>query len=333
MTGGSYGGQIQFAAAGFEQAAGHRPARRDHPADHLERPVLLPGAGEQRPAAGHRAQRLGDLRRGTGVFKYQWAALFTPSASSNGAAGRRRPARPGRRCRTYVDNNCANFEPRSARPCSRSARSATRARRRSTFLRSNSVASYMRRRPGAHPDRPGPGRHPVQPAGVGGDLHRAQAAGHAGLAGLAVVGPQRLRAASRASWTCGTPTQLAPGPRRRWPGSTTTSADRGTAAAAGLPLLPRLGLRRRPTTSTQAYATAPSYPVGTERTFYLSGTSTPGGRRRAGDQPAARCVAGHEQLHAAPRRSARTTPRRRRSTRAGRSPIRRARRSGSPPPR
>ena len=61
MTGGSYGGQIQFAAAGVRERGRHQPARRDRPADHLERPLLLPGPGEQRPAAGHRAQRLGQL--------------------------------------------------------------------------------------------------------------------------------------------------------------------------------------------------------------------------------------------------------------------------------
>ena len=35
---------------GLREGGRHRPARRDRPADHLERPLLLPGPGEQQPA-------------------------------------------------------------------------------------------------------------------------------------------------------------------------------------------------------------------------------------------------------------------------------------------
>ena len=54
---------------------------------------------------------------------------------------------------------------------------------------------------------------------------------------------------------------------RRWPGSTTTCAASAPVAAAGLHLLPGLGLRGDAATSRQAYATAPSYPVGSTRTL------------------------------------------------------------------
>ena len=97
--------------------------------------------------------------------------------------------------------------------------------------------------------------------------------GTPGLAGLAVVGPQRpdpqpgeldMRHPAQSlagPRGAGLVRPLRPRPRHR--------------AAAGLRLLPRLGVRGH-ARHHQAYATAPSYPVGKERTFYLSGTSTPG---------------------------------------------------------
>ncbi len=117
MTGGSYGGQIQFAAAALRARPGHRPAGRDHPADHLERPGLLAGPREQRPAAGHRPQRLGDLGADRRLQVPVGRAVHL---------GRRRQRRGGRwrsgdpaDFEAYIDNNCANFDEPVCRRCSR----------------------------------------------------------------------------------------------------------------------------------------------------------------------------------------------------------------------
>ena len=251
MTGGSYGGQIQFAAAGFESGR-HRPTRRDRPADHLERPLLLPGAGEQRPPRGHRAQRLGELA-GTGVFKYQWASLFTTVGVRDGAEDLPPPlldpaqrAQPAEQLRQLRARRSAGPSPRSARGYPSEASIDVPAVQLRLQLHG--------RHDGAHADRPGPGRHPVQPAGVGRDLYRAQGAGHAGLAGVAVVGPQRLHPVEPASSTCGTPPSRSRA-GRRWPGSTTTCGA-GAGPAAELHLLPRLGVRGH-ARHHEAYATAP----------------------------------------------------------------------------
>ena len=165
----------------------------------------------------------------------------------------------------------------------------------------------MGRRPGAHAARPGPGRHPVQPAGVGRHVHRAQAAGHAGLAGLAVVGPQRPDP-QPGELDMRHPAQSLQG-RQALAWFDYYVRDRGTAPPQNFQLLPRLGLpgharhhrrptrRRRPTRS----AGADVLPVRHQHRRH---------GRRAGDQPHAG-VAGHERVQQRWRRSARTTPRRR----------------------
>src|SRR5688500_9954278 len=76
MTGGSYGGQVQFAAAGFERAAG---------TDRLDAIIPLITwndlayslAPENSSLPGGTANSGSVTYGGTGVFKYQWAALFS----------------------------------------------------------------------------------------------------------------------------------------------------------------------------------------------------------------------------------------------------------------
>ena len=134
----------------------------------------------------------------------------------------------------------------------------------------------MRRRPGADADRAGPGRHAVQPAGVGRDLHaRCKRAGHAGQAGLAVVGPQRLRAAARRAGHA-PPRAVATGPagaglvqplrpRHRAPQPAADSPTSATGSSTPPATSRRPTRRRRPTRSAH------------ERTLYLSGASSSAG--------------------------------------------------------
>ena len=142
MTGGSYGGQIQFAAAGLRARGGHRPARRDHPADHLERPGLLPGAGEQRLPGGT-AESGSVSSTGTGVFKYQWAALFTTRRRRQRRRGRPAALARGRLVAPFVADGCANFEPAGLHGAAEVGTLGYPSQASIDFLRSNSVASYM----------------------------------------------------------------------------------------------------------------------------------------------------------------------------------------------
>ena len=84
MTGGSYGGQIQFAAAAYE---------RRHGTDRLDAIVplitwndLSYSLAPDNSGLPQGTARSGSVSSsGTGVFKYQWAALFTSVGVENGA--------------------------------------------------------------------------------------------------------------------------------------------------------------------------------------------------------------------------------------------------------
>jgi ABC-2 type transport system ATP-binding protein len=79
---------------------------------------------------------------GTGVFKYQWAALFTTVGVANGAQDLPSPE-DGDNWQKFVTEGCANFD----RPvCQALAEVATQgypSQESIRFLRSNSVADYM----------------------------------------------------------------------------------------------------------------------------------------------------------------------------------------------
>jgi ABC-2 type transport system ATP-binding protein len=141
MTGGSYGGQIQFAAAGFEHAAG---------TDRLDAIVPLITwndlayslAPENSALPGGTAESGSVSSPQIGVFKYQWAALFTTVGVANGAEDVPSPVDEAAWSRFVLDG-CANFD----RPvCSALAEVGTRgypSQESIAFLRSNSVASYV----------------------------------------------------------------------------------------------------------------------------------------------------------------------------------------------
>lgn len=141
MTGGSYGGQVQFAAAGFERTAG---------TDRLDAIIPLITwndlsyslAPENSAIPGRTAESGSVSSSQIGVFKYQWAGLFTTVGVANGAQDVPPPT-DAARWRTFVREGCANFD----RPvCTALAEVATQgypSQASIDFLRSNSVSTYM----------------------------------------------------------------------------------------------------------------------------------------------------------------------------------------------
>jgi ABC-2 type transport system ATP-binding protein len=141
MTGGSYGGQIQFAAAGFEHQAG---------TDRLDAIVPLITWND---LAYSLAPENGALPRGTaesgsvtstqtGVFKYQWAALFTTVGVADGAQDLPSPMDPAN-WQKFVTEGCANFDKPVCTALAEVATQGYPSQASIDFLHSNSVASYM----------------------------------------------------------------------------------------------------------------------------------------------------------------------------------------------
>jgi ABC-2 type transport system ATP-binding protein len=141
MVGGSYGGQIQFAAAAVEHAAG---------TDRLDAIVpmitwndlsysldpdnsALPGG----TAAGGSVSSAQ-----SGVFKYQWAALFTVLGVASGVQDLQALADPVQ-WRNVVQDNCANFDPGVCAALLEVGTQGFASAASIEFLRSNSVASYL----------------------------------------------------------------------------------------------------------------------------------------------------------------------------------------------
>ncbi|HEX2072536.1 MAG TPA: CocE/NonD family hydrolase [Geodermatophilus sp.] len=141
MIGGSYGGQIQFATAAVEHAAG---------TDRLDAIVPMITwndlayalAPDNSGLPGGTADRGSVSSTSTGVFKYQWAALFTSLGVVNGAEDLQALADP-ERWRNVVADNCANFEPQVCTALMEVSTLGHPSAASIDFLRSNSVASYV----------------------------------------------------------------------------------------------------------------------------------------------------------------------------------------------
>jgi ABC-2 type transport system ATP-binding protein len=141
MTGGSYGGQIQFAAAGFEHAAG---------TDRLDAIIPLITwndlayslAPENSALPGGTAESGSVSSTRIGVFKYQWAGLFTSVGVANGVEDVPSPLDEAAWSQFVLDG-CANFD----RPvCTALLEVGARgypSQESIDFLRSNSVAGYI----------------------------------------------------------------------------------------------------------------------------------------------------------------------------------------------
>jgi predicted acyl esterase len=268
MTGGSYGGQIQFATAGFEKAA--RTNRLDAIIPLITWNDLSYSLAPENSSLPQGTARSGSVTySGTGVFKYQWASLFTTVGVGNGLADVTALADPAR-VRNYVNNNCANFEVQVCQALLEVGTLGYPSRASIDFLRSNSVASYMR-----------DVRVPTL-------LGQGQADTLFNLQESVATYTALKRQGTPVSliWQSWGHSHSAPQPGEldmRHPANSYEGKlalawfehyVRKTGPAPALDFRYFQDWKFQGDAST-AYATAPSYPVGTEQTWYLSGSSTP----------------------------------------------------------
>jgi hypothetical protein len=146
MIGGSYGGQIQFAAAGFEKAAGTN--RLDAIVPQITWNDLSYSLAPENSSLPRGTARSGSVSAaGTGVFKYQWAALFTTLGVANGAQDLPALTDPAQFESFFTQaskaENCGNFEPEVCVALGEVATVGFPSQASIAYLRSNSVASYM----------------------------------------------------------------------------------------------------------------------------------------------------------------------------------------------
>jgi ABC-2 type transport system ATP-binding protein len=274
MTGGSYGGQIQFATAGFEKAAG--TSRLDAIIPLITWNDLSYSLAPENSGLPQGTARSGSVSSsGTGVFKYQWAALFTTVGVINGAQDLKALADPAAFTRFFQQaaSNCANFEPEVCRALGEVAAVGYPSQASIQYLRSNSVASYMR------------------------DVRIPTLIGQGQADTLFNL--QESVATYTALKRQGTPVSLVwqswghsnstpqPGeldmrhPAQSLQGKAALAwfdhyvRDRGPKPPQGFAYY-RDWVYEATGDITKAYATAPSYPVGSERTFHLSGSSAGG---------------------------------------------------------
>ena len=141
MIGGSYGGQVQFAAAAAEHRA--RTDRLDAVVPMITWNDLAFSLAPENSALPAGTALSGSVSSaGTGVFKYQWAALFTSLGVGNGLQDTAALADP-ERARRYVADNCVNFEPQVCQALLEVATQGHPSAASIAFLRSNSVSSYL----------------------------------------------------------------------------------------------------------------------------------------------------------------------------------------------
>ena len=276
MIGGSYGGQVQFAAAAVEHAAG---------TDRLD--VIVPMitwndlsyslAPDNSVFPGGTAAAGSVGSRQTGVFKYQWAALFTSLGVITGAQDLQALADPVR-WRAFAADNCANFDPRVCQALLEVAAQGHPGAASIEFLRSASVASYL-----------GDVRVPtLLGQGQADTLFNLQES---------VATYTALRAQGTPvsmvwqSWGHSTPTPLPGELDERHPAASYQGRqvlawfahhlkDTGPAPKLGFSYFQDYAYDG--TDVAAAYATAASYPVGRQRSLYLSGGGPAGGALVAG---------------------------------------------------
>ncbi|MCW2682224.1 MAG: peptidase [Blastococcus sp.] len=146
MVGGSYGGQIQFAAAAVEKAAGTN--RLDAIVPQItwnDLSYSLAPENSSIPKGTARSGSVSSTR--TGLFKYQWAGLFTTLGVANGVEDLPRLTDEDR-ARAYMKaaagaQTCANFELEVCRALGEVATLGHPLTPSIDYLRSNSVSSYI----------------------------------------------------------------------------------------------------------------------------------------------------------------------------------------------
>ena len=144
MTGGSYGGQVQFATAGFERAAG--ASRLDAIIPLITWNDLSYSLAPENGSLPQGTARSGSVSAsGAGVFTYQWAALFTSVGVLDGAQDLQALADPADFTRFFQQaaETCTNFEPEVCRALGEVATVGYPSQASIDYLRSNSVASYV----------------------------------------------------------------------------------------------------------------------------------------------------------------------------------------------
>ena len=271
MIGGSYGGQIQFAAAGFEKAAGTN--RLDAIVPLITWNDLSYSLAPENSTLPQGSATSGSVSSaGTGVFKYQWAALFTSVGVGNGLTDITALADPTR-AENYVNNNCVNFEPQVCQALLEVSTLGYPSQASIAFLRSNSVASYMRDI--RVPTLIGQGQADT--------LFNLQESVATYTALKRQGTPVSL---AWQSWGHSDQTPQAGELNKRHPEQSLQGRaalawfehyvrDRGPKPPQGFAYY-RDWVFEATGDIYQAYATAPSYPVGTQRKFYLSGSSAAG---------------------------------------------------------
>jgi predicted acyl esterase len=271
MTGGSYGGQIQFAAAAVEKETG--TDRLDAIVPLITWNDLSYSLAPDNSGLPKGTARSGSVSSsGTGVFKYQWALLFTTLGVADGAADLATLNDPAK-VQQYLDNNCANFEPQVCQALTEVGTLGYPSKASIDFLRSNSVAGYM-----------GDVRVPtLLGQGQADTLFNLQES----VATYTAL--ERQGTPVSLTWQSWGHSDQSRDPSEldmRHPADSLQGRsalawfdyyvrDRGAAPAHGFAYY-RDWVFEATHDIDQAYATAPSYPVGKERTYYLSGMSTPG---------------------------------------------------------
>ncbi|UOY01122.1 CocE/NonD family hydrolase [Blastococcus sp. PRF04-17] len=145
MTGGSYGGQIQFAAAGYEKWK--RTNRLDAIVPLITWNDLSYSLAPDNSGLPHGTARSGSVSSpNPGVFKYQWAALFTTVGVVNGVEDLQALADPAAFEAFFqqAGKNCLNFEPEVCRALVEVGTLGYPSQASIAYLQSNSVASYIR---------------------------------------------------------------------------------------------------------------------------------------------------------------------------------------------
>lgn len=138
MIGGSYGGQVQFATAGYEAMAG-QPQRLD-----AIIPIITWNDLSYSLAPNNTAQPAGDSVSSTspGVTKYQWALLFTTLGVGRGVQDLPSATDPVAIV-DYLARTCVNFDQRVCTALTEVATQGYPSQNSITFLRERSVASYI----------------------------------------------------------------------------------------------------------------------------------------------------------------------------------------------
>ena len=138
MIGGSYGGQVQFATAGYE-AMVSEPGRLDAIV-----PIITWNDLSYSLAPNNTALPVGDSVSATnaGVTKYQWALLFTTLGVGRGIQDLPSATDPVA-VLAYVTQTCVNFDQRVCTALAEIATQGYPSPASIAFLRQRSVASYL----------------------------------------------------------------------------------------------------------------------------------------------------------------------------------------------